>query len=95
MSKHFEDARYYLGRAAEHATAGIKEELEPIESRVRKLVGEEEEPEPSRVDSIKEDLSELEERAEGEAREAVVTAREKLAAYRGSETETEPETTEE
>ena len=55
MSKHFEDARYYLGRAAEHAKAGIKEELEPVEARVKELVGQEDEepePEPSRLDKL-------------------------------------------
>ena len=85
MSKHFEDARYYLGRAAEHAKAGVKEELEPIEARVKDLVGidEEEEPEPSRLDRLQADLKKLEERAEGEAREAVASARERVAEYRG------------
>jgi hypothetical protein len=57
MSKHFEDARYYLGRAAEHAKAGVKEELEPVEERVKGLVGiEEAEPEPSRLDRLHADL---------------------------------------
>ncbi len=83
MSKHFEDARYYLGRAAEHAKAGVKEELEPIEQRVKDLVGIEEEAEPSRLDRIQADLKQLEERAEGEAREAVASARERVAEYRG------------
>ncbi|GAB3413918.1 hypothetical protein GCM10027435_08420 [Haloparvum alkalitolerans] len=83
MSKHFEDARYYLGRAVEHAKEGVKEELEPVEQRVRDIVGDEEEPEPSRVDAIMADLKELEQRAEGEAREAVASAREKLDNYRG------------
>ena len=85
MSKHFEDARYYLGRAAEHAKAGVKEELEPVEARVKDLVGigEDEEPEPSRLDRLQADLKELEERAEGEAREAVASARERVAEYRG------------
>jgi len=84
MSKHFEDARYYLGRAAEHAKAGVKEELEPVEARVKELVGgEEEEPEPSRLDRIQADLKGLEERAEGEAREAVAAARARLKEYRG------------
>ena len=91
MSKHFEDARYYLGRAAEHAKAGIKEELEPLEDRVSKLVGDEpeEEPEPSRLEALQNDLKELEERAEGEAREAVTSARERIAAYRGGNEEAE------
>jgi len=84
MSKHFEDARYYLGRAADHAKAGVKEELEPVEQRVKDLVGiEEEEPEPSRLDRLQADLKQLEERAEGEAREAVASARERVAEYRG------------
>ncbi|MWV64113.1 hypothetical protein GRS48_04650 [Halorubrum sp. JWXQ-INN 858] len=85
MSKHFEDARYYLGRAAEHAKAGIKEELEPLQRRVSELVGDEEEPEepePSRLAKLQADLAELEERAEGEAREAVAAARQRIEAYR-------------
>ena len=85
MSKHFEDARYYLGRAAEHAKAGVKEELEPLEDRIKALVGadEAEEPEPSRLDRIQADLRDLEERAEGEAREAVASARKRVSEYRG------------
>lgn len=87
MSKHFEDARYYLGRAADHAKAGIKEELEPLEDRVRGLIGEEDEgPEPSRLDKLQADLKELEGRAEGEAREAITSAREKIETYRNRET---------
>lgn len=60
MSKHFEDARYYLGRAAEHAKAGVKEELEPVEARVKDLVGivDDGEPEPSRLDRLQADLKE-------------------------------------
>ena len=83
MSKHFEDARYYLGRAAEHAKAGVKEELAPLEGRVKDLIGSEEpEPEPSRLDKLQADLKELEERAEGEAREAIASARKRLSEYR-------------
>ena len=81
MSKHFEDARYYLGRAAEHAKAGVVEELEPVEARVKQLVGrgdEEPEPDPSRLDRLQADLKRLQERAEGEAREAIETARERF-----------------
>ncbi|WP_144796677.1 DUF7553 family protein [Halorubrum depositum] len=83
MSKHFEDARYYLGRAAEHAKAGVKEEIEPVEARVKELVGTEEEPEPSRLDRLQDDLKKLEERAEGEVREAVASARARVKEYRG------------
>ena len=82
MNKHFEDARYYLSRAGEHAAAGVKEELEPVVERVNELRGVESEPEPSRVEKLQSDLREIEQRAEGEARERITEAREKVAAYR-------------
>lgn len=87
MNKHFRDARYYLGRASEHAKEGIKEELEPIENRVREIVGLEEEEivEPGRVEKIQTELKELEAKAEGEAKEAIATAREKIREYRERE----------
>jgi len=85
MSKHFEDARYYLGRAAEHAKAGVKEEPEPSRGSGKGSVGivDDGEPEPSRLDRLQADLKKLEERAEGEAREAVAAARERIVEYRG------------
>jgi hypothetical protein len=82
MNKHFQDARYYLSRAGEHAAAGVREELEPVVERVNKLRGVEPEPEPSRVEKLQSDLLGLEQRAEGEARERIVEAREKVTAYR-------------
>ncbi|MDZ7702221.1 MAG: hypothetical protein U5J98_09265 [Halobacteriales archaeon] len=83
MNKHFEDTRYYLKRATETATKGLREELEPIERRFKEMTGgEDEEPEPSRVAAIREELKTLEERAEGEAKEAIAEAREKLKNYR-------------
>jgi hypothetical protein len=85
MNKHFEDARYYLKRAGETAGRGLKEELEPIERRFRDLTGTEEEPEPSRLDSVKADLKSLQERAEGEAEQAIADARVKIGAYRTPE----------
>ncbi|MBV0901713.1 DUF7553 family protein [Haloarcula salina] len=85
MNKHFEDARYYLKRAGETATKGVKEELEPVEERFRELTGKEEEPEPSRLDSVKADLKELQGKAEGEAEQAIADAREKIGAYRQKE----------
>lgn len=92
MSKHFEDARYYLGRAADHAKEGIKEELAPVQEKVKGIVGDKEaEPEPSRLDRIQTDLKELEEKAEGEAREAVASARRKIEEYRGEKQESKAE----
>jgi predicted nucleic acid-binding Zn-ribbon protein len=77
MNKHFEDTKYYVKRAGETAKEGISEELEPIQERVQALRGEEE-PEPGRVEEIRADLADLRDRAEGEAKEAIETAREKL-----------------
>lgn len=85
MNRYFEDTRYYLKRAGETAAKGVKEELEPVEDRFRDLTGRDEEPEPSRIDRIREDLKELEERAEGEAREAIGSARDRLKEYRNND----------
>ena len=84
MNKHFQDAKYYLKRAGETAKAGVSEELEPIRERVDELVDrEEEEPEPGRVDEVRQDLKELQAKAEGETREAIADARQRIDSYRG------------
>ncbi|PSP17933.1 hypothetical protein BRC62_04035 [Halobacteriales archaeon QH_10_67_13] len=84
MNKHFKDTRYYLKRAGETAKRGIAEELEPVQERVQKLVGEEEEPDPGRIEQVRADLAEIGERAEGEAKEAIEDARARLDQYRGA-----------
>lgn len=81
MNRHFEDTKYYVKRAGETAKEGISEELEPIQERIQALRSEEE-PEPTRVEQVREDLKELQDRAEGEAKEALETAREKLGRVR-------------
>jgi len=86
MNKHFEDARYYLKRAGETAGKGLKEELEPVEERFRELTGKEVDPEPTRLEAVKSDLKALQERAEGEAEQAIADAREKIGDYRRTET---------
>jgi len=86
MNKHFEDARYYIKRAGETARKGVAEELEPVEQRFKTLTGREEEPEPSRLDEVKADLKEIQGKAEGEAREAIADARERIESYRTTET---------
>jgi len=83
MNKHFEDAAYYLKRAGETAKKGVSEELDPIEERLREVTGQEKEPEPGRLDSIKADLKDAQGRAEGEAKEAIGNARESIRDYRG------------
>lgn len=83
MNKHFEDTRYYMRRAVETAKAGVGEELEPVQERVNELIRREEEaPERGRFDEVREDLRELSERAEGETREAIESARERIDSYR-------------
>ena len=78
MNKHFEDTRYYLKRAGETAKKGIGEELEPLQKRVGELTSGDEEPEPGRLEEVKEDLKDLQGRAEGEAERAIGKARERL-----------------
>lgn len=85
MNRHFEDARYYLKRAGQTAKRGIAQELEPVEKRVRELTGREEEPEPGRLEEIRADLRDIERRAEGEAREAIANARERLGSEQTKE----------
>lgn len=87
MNKHFEDARYYLKRAGKTAKKGVQEELQPVRERFRELTGEEEEPEMSRLEQVREDLKDIQVSAEGEAKEAIGEARERISAYRESRTE--------
>jgi len=84
MNRHFEDTKYYLKRAAETAKQGVEEEIEPLQERVQGLVGDEEEPEPEpgRVEQLRADLTELQERAEGDAKEAIGEARDRLDRFR-------------
>jgi hypothetical protein len=86
MNKHFEDTRHHLKRATEAATHGVKEELEPIEQRVRELTGREKEPEPGRFEQVRDELKAVQAKAEGEAKEAIGEARAKLRDYRESRT---------
>jgi hypothetical protein len=81
MNKHFEDTQYYLKRAGETAAEGIKTELDPLGDRVKDIAGIEDEPEPSRVEKLRGELEELQERAEGETKEAIRNAREGLQRY--------------
>ncbi|WP_336133829.1 DUF7553 family protein [Natronomonas amylolytica] len=88
MNKHFEDARHHLKRAAETAKAGLSEEFEPVREKAQDLMNrEEEEPEPGRFEEVKQELKDLQEKAEGETREAIADAREKLDDYRSQRTE--------
>ena len=85
MNRHFDDAKYYLRRAAKTAKEGVKEEIEPVEQRFRDLTGREEEPEPGRLEQLQTRLDEIEEQAEGEARRAVTSAKGRIQRYRDDE----------
>jgi hypothetical protein len=88
MNKHFEDARHHLKRAGETVKAGLFEEFEPVREKAQDLMNrEEEEPEPGRFEEVKQELKELQEKAEGETREAIAAAREKLESYRDQRAE--------
>jgi hypothetical protein len=89
MNKHFEDAQYYLKRAGKTAKKGVSEELEPVRERFQSIVGGDEEPEPGRLDQVREDLKEIQSRAEGEAKEAIGSARERIDEYRGEKASSE------
>lgn len=87
MNTYFEETRYHLRRATETAAKGLKSELEPVEERFREITGREAEPEPGRLDTIRAELEELQEKAEGETREAIAEAREKLESFRAQRAE--------
>ncbi|ADB61197.1 hypothetical protein Htur_2317 [Haloterrigena turkmenica DSM 5511] len=81
MNKHFHDSRYYLARSAEHAKLGLGETLTPYATRLRAAVGRDEEPEeePTRLEAVREELLDLERKAEAQAREAAGSARATLS----------------
>lgn len=79
MNRHFTDAAYYVRRAAEHAKLGVEAEVRPVVRRLRARLGREPvAPEPSRLNRLRRELAALEQRAEGGARRAVGTVRERL-----------------
>ena len=85
MNRYFEDTRYYLARAVTTAKKGVTTEVEPVVYRVRARIGREADPEPSRLDAAKADLSAIRDRAEGEAKGAIADARGRIEAYRKTE----------
>ncbi|RBI63989.1 hypothetical protein DMJ13_05660 [halophilic archaeon] len=78
MNKHFEDAWYYMRRAGTHLGAGLREELAPVERRVRAWTGRDVEPEPSRSERVRENVREVERKAQRRAKGAVRDARERI-----------------
>ncbi|MBZ6493438.1 DUF7553 family protein [Natrinema longum] len=87
MNKHFDDSRYYLTRAADHARLGVSESLAAPVARVRTLLGREPEPAPSRVDGVLAAVTALETRATTRTRRTVGSLRERVGAGRSSESD--------
>ena len=74
MNKHFQDAWYYGKRAGKHLSRGLRQELDPVERRVRATLGREKE-DPSRVERLRAELKEREYEVERRARRAMRRAR--------------------
>ncbi|ELY48127.1 DUF7553 family protein [Natronorubrum sulfidifaciens] len=81
MNNHFHDSLYYLTRAAEHAKQGLLETLEPYTAAVRRRLGREPAPEPTRFDTVRTGVSSGERRVRG----AVGRTRATLSRARSSE----------
>ncbi|WP_137285260.1 DUF7553 family protein [Halorussus salinisoli] len=77
MNKHFEDAWYYVRRAGKHLARGVREELDPVERRLRKATGRERE-ETNRAERWREELKKTEDEAAERARRAVRKARRRV-----------------
>ncbi|WP_435333446.1 DUF7553 family protein [Haloarchaeobius sp. TZWWS8] len=82
MNKNFEDAYYYLKRAAKHAKVGVKEEFAVVKAKVNQLRGKEVEPEPARLDRVKKDLKVFEKKAGGKVKENATVAKRRISDYR-------------
>jgi hypothetical protein len=77
MNKNFEDAWYYARRAGRHLSRGVREELAPVERRLRRATGREQET-TSRTERWRAELKSTEEKAERRARRAMRRARERV-----------------
>ena len=89
MSKHFHDSRYYLTRAGEHAKLGVEEHAAPILERVRRTVGSEPAPEPTRLESVRERVTDFGEKATTRARATISAARTRVSTDRTDDPTTE------
>jgi hypothetical protein len=78
MNKHFEDAWYYAKRAGKHLTRGLRDELEPVERRLRKRMGWEQAEPTSRAERWRAELKATEDEAADRARRAVRKARRRV-----------------
>jgi hypothetical protein len=80
MNKHFQDAWYYLRRAADHLRIGLEEELEPVVAAYHERFGEEEDEPESRFDRVRSEFETVRDDPVGTARERVAEYRERRPA---------------
>lgn len=78
MNRHFQDAWYYARRAGKHLSRGVREELEPVEDRVRSATGREKEQEISRTQQWRAKLKAREYEVERRARRAMRQVRDRV-----------------
>ena len=78
MNRHFEDAWYYARRAGKHLSRGVREELGPVEERVRSATGREKEQGMSRTQQWRAQLKAREHEVEQRARRAMRQARDRV-----------------
>lgn len=84
MNRHFQDARYYLKRAGEHAKKGVAETLDPVAAKGRELAGAEEEPKQGRVAELRAKLRDAGEQVADDVRAVAGDARRRVRRYRGA-----------
>ena len=86
MNRHFNDAKYYARRTGESLYTGLRQELEPYldeaAGRYYDYRGIERPTEPTRIEQLQLELDQLEERASGEAQEAVQSVRQRIGGKR-------------
>ena len=90
MNNHFEDSRYHLARAAEHAKWGVMTELERAKTRVRTMAGRE--PEPNRLQRVRAAVAARVKVATARAREVLEEARNVVSGSRDRSNEREQST---
>lgn len=76
MNRHFEDAWYHAKRAGRDLSTGVRETLTPVKRTVEERLGKEPEPEPTRYEKVRDEVTAYKRRVE----RAVRRSRERLRA---------------
>ena len=89
MNKHFHDSLYYLKRAGQHARLGVEAHVSPVLERVRRAVGSEPAPEPTRLESVREQVTDFRVNAGKRSRATISAARTRASTSRTDDPTTE------